>query len=220
MLISLKGFRMSPATAADRSVPAVKQPGASVIHLRVAKRRFGRNQDGVAAIEFAFIAPIMIAMLMGIIDISNAVSLNWRMVQLNRTLADLTSQSKILTNTDVDKIFAASTATLSPYSGPAPHMVIASVVVNSSGSPRVCWIESRNGAAPLAVGNTVALPNPSMAVPGTSYIISQVKINYSGYVSPDFGMTANWLYYKPRAGVTGGASGAEQVVRNADTNAC
>jgi Flp pilus assembly protein TadG len=184
------------------------------------KRGLRGDEEGVAAIEFAFIAPIMIAMLLGIIDISNAVSLNWRMVQLNRTLADLTSQSKILTTTDVDKIFAASTATLSPYSGAAPKMVIASVVVNSSGSPRVCWIESRNGAAPYAVGNAVTLPNPAMNVPGTSFIISQVKIDYEGYVSPDFGMTANWLYYKPRAGYVGGTSGAEQVVRNAEANAC
>jgi Flp pilus assembly protein TadG len=183
-------------------------------------RRFGRSEDGVAAIEFAFIAPIMIAMLIGIIDISNAVSLNWRMVQLNRTLADLTSQSKVLSNTDVSKIFAASTATLSPYSGTPPKMVIASVVINAAGVPKVCWIESMNGAAPYAVGNTVALPNPTMKVPGTSYIISQVKIDYAGYVSPDFGMTANWLYYKPRAGYVGGPSGAEQVVRTAEANAC
>ncbi|MGL4438886.1 MAG: TadE/TadG family type IV pilus assembly protein [Bosea sp. (in: a-proteobacteria)] len=182
--------------------------------------RLASDDSGVAAIEFAFIAPIMIAMLMGIIDISNAVSINWRMVQLNRTLSDLTSQSKILQNVDVDKIFAASTATLAPYNGTLPHMVIASVVVNPSGIPRVCWIESRNGSAPLAVGNTVALPNPAMKVPGTSYIISQVKIGYTGYVSPDFDMMANWLYYKPRAGYVGGTSGAEQVVRNAEANAC
>lgn len=166
------------------------------------------DERGVAAIEFAFIAPIMVAMLMGIVDVSNAVSINWRMVQLNKTLADLSSQSTSLTTAQLDNIFTASAAILSPYSGKLPRMVISSVIVGSDKLARVCWSEAREDGQPgflktvtgLTKGTVVPLPNIEMAVERTSYIVTTTTLNYEGYLTPSFEMNAKTLYFRPRAG--------------------
>lgn len=166
------------------------------------------DERGVAAIEFAFIAPIMVAMLMGIVDVSNAVSINWRMVQLNKTLADLSSQSTSLSTAQLDNIFTASAAILSPYSGKLPRMVISSVIVGSDKKARVCWSEAREDGQPgflktvtgLTKGTVVPLPNIEMAVERTSYIVTTTTLNYEGYLTPSFEMNAKTLYFRPRAG--------------------
>jgi Flp pilus assembly protein TadG len=168
-----------------------------------------KDERGVAAIEFAFIAPIMLAMLIGIVDVSNAVSINWRMVQLNKTLADLTSQSTSLTTAQLDNIFTASATVLSPYSGKLPRMEISSVVVGMDRKARVCWSEAREDGQPgmllktvagLTKGTVVPLPNLEMAVPTYSYIVTTTKLDYDGYLTPDFQMNSKTLYFRPRAG--------------------
>ena len=176
------------------------------------RQRFTRDDDGVAAVEFAFIAPLMLTLLIGIVDISNAVSISWRLSQLNRTLADLSSQSRTMTTTERNNIFGASAATLSPYTGPAPVMVISSVVLNNTGVARVCWSASNVSGNELAAGSVMTLPNTDMAVPNTSYIVTSSRIVYTGVLSPNFTMNAQQLYFRPRAGVLGGPGNAEQVV--------
>jgi len=182
-------------------------------HLVRFRRRLSRNDRGVAAVEFAFIAPIMLAMLVGIVDISNAVSINWRMSQLNRTLADLSSQAKTLTTAESVQIFAASAATMSPYSGPTPFMSIYNVTINSTGVARVCWIFSSYGSNVLGLspGSPVTLPNAAMAVPNSSLIMTAAKLNYAGLITPSFDMDAKPLFFRPRAGSILGANSIEQV---------
>lgn len=176
------------------------------------RKRFARDAEGVAAVEFAFIAPLMLTLLIGIVDISNAVSISWRLSQLNRTLADLSSQSRTMTTIERNNIFGASAATLSPYTGPAPVMVISSVVLNNTGVARVCWSASNVSGNELAANSVVTLPNIAMAVPNSSYIITNARVVYTGTLSPNFTMNAQRLYFRPRAGVLGGPGNAEQVI--------
>ena len=175
------------------------------------QRRLARDEKGVAAIEFAFIAPIMILMLVGTVDMSGAVALNWRMVQLNRTLTDLSSQSASLSTADLNNIFTASASVLSPYRGPAPKMVISSLVIDSGKIARVCWSDARNGGVALARGSVVSLPNTDMATPNTSLIMATTALSFSGIFTPDFPMSAKPLYFRPRIGDR--STNVEQVVR-------
>ncbi len=184
---------------------------ASIRRLTRFQRRLRRSESGVAAIEFGFIAPIMLVMLVGIVDISNAVSLNWRMVQLNRTLSDLSSQNSTLSLAGVNNIFAASSAVLSPYRGPAPRMVISSVIIDNARVARVCWSSSNISGAALVRNTVVPLPNTDLAVPNTSLIVTTASLTYTGIISPNFNMSAKSLYFRPRNGDR--STTVEQVVR-------
>jgi Flp pilus assembly pilin Flp len=176
-------------------------------------RRFHRDGDGVAAIEFAFIAPIMLMMLIGIVDISNAVSQNWRLSQLNRTLADLTSQFSTVDWNQSQSIFGAAAATMSPYSGPLPRMSIYNVVVNNSGIATVCWgfHSGPHSVLGWSGGSVVTFPNPAMAVPNSSYIVTAADMTYGGFIAPNFQMSSKPLYFRPRQGVNLGPRNIEQV---------
>ena len=52
-------------------------------------RRLGRNAEGVAAVEFGFIAPIMLLMLIGTIEISRAITIDRRFGLVTSMVADL-----------------------------------------------------------------------------------------------------------------------------------
>jgi Flp pilus assembly pilin Flp len=209
-----------PATPAPPTLESAGTRGTPSLLSRLThqRRRLKRDDRGVAAIEFGFIAPIMLLMLIGIVDISNAVSINWRMVNLNRTLADLSSQTATLTTAQLDNIFTASAVVLSPYEGELPRMTISSVIVGNDKIARVCWSEAREDGRPgsllktisgLTKGTVVPLPNLQMAEPGISYIVTDTALDFKGIISPAMEMNAKTQYFRPRAGNS--ENGTEQV---------
>lgn len=212
-----------PATPAPLALDSAGTRGTSSLLSRLNRQRhrLKRDDSGVAAVEFAFIAPIMLLLLIGIVDVSHAVSLNWRMVNLNKTLADLSSQTATLTTAQLDNIFTASAVVLSPYDGKLPRMTISSVIVGNDKIARVCWSEAREDGRPgpllktisgLTKGTVVPMPNLQMAEPGISYIVSTTVLDFKGIISPAMEMNAKTLYFRPRVGNR--ENGTEQVERS------
>src|ERR1700729_1624494 len=85
-------------------------------------RRAGRataslieDRRGIAATEFAFILPIMLVLFFGTVEFSSAIAVDRDVTLVARTLADLTSQSKSVADTDLTNFFTASCYILSPY---------------------------------------------------------------------------------------------------------
>ncbi len=57
-------------------------------------KRYLKSTSGVAAIETAFIMPIMLLMYIGMVDLTNLVGTNRKLTQAASTLADVITQSK------------------------------------------------------------------------------------------------------------------------------
>ncbi|MCB1430467.1 MAG: pilus assembly protein, partial [Nitratireductor sp.] len=70
--------------------------------------RFREEVRGVAAVEFAFIAPIMILLFVGTIELSAGVATNRKLSRLSSTIGDLITQSQTLTTNDIDNIMDVS----------------------------------------------------------------------------------------------------------------
>ncbi|MCO5090258.1 TadE/TadG family type IV pilus assembly protein [Bosea sp. (in: a-proteobacteria)] len=184
-------------------------------------RRFRRDQDGVAMVEFAMAFPIMLVAYCGLVDVAQMVMLNRKVTQLASTLSDLTARVQSVTPSDIDNIFNASQTVLMPFGTSNASMVIANVVVDAGGTARVCWSNQRNATAP-ARGSTVTLPD-SARIPGTSVIMARASYKYTpaiGYViTGTFTLGDNPVYSRPRNGLATGVENIEQVVRTG-TNGC
>lgn len=57
-------------------------------------RGIWRNRDGVAAVEFGFIAPIMLLMLIGTIEVSRAITIDRRFGLVTAMVADLVTREE------------------------------------------------------------------------------------------------------------------------------
>jgi Flp pilus assembly pilin Flp len=71
-------------------------------------RRYLKSDSGIAAIETAFIMPIMLLLYIGMVDLTNLVSMNRKMTQAAATLADVVTQSKDeIESAKIDDVFKA-----------------------------------------------------------------------------------------------------------------
>ena len=182
-------------------------------------RRFCRDREGVALVEFAMALPVMLVAYLGTVEVAQLVMINRKITQLTSALADLTARVQTVAPADVENIFDAAQTILMPYDPTKASMIIASVVIDGSGVGRVCWSNQRNGTA-LARGATVTLPD-SVKVANTSVILARASYDYTpaiGYVlTGAIALGDDPIYARPRNGLAGGTLSIEQVKRtNAD----
>jgi Flp pilus assembly protein TadG len=79
--------------------------------------RLARAEDGVAAVEFAFILPIMLLLFMGAVELSQAVTVDRRVSQVASTTSDLVArkESNISQGTDINDILKVGSYLLAPF---------------------------------------------------------------------------------------------------------
>lgn len=78
-------------------------------------RRFRKDVRGIAAVEFGFIAPILIVMLLGTVELTRAISIDRRFSLVTSTVADLVTREEALTATDVNAIYNVAAQIMRPY---------------------------------------------------------------------------------------------------------
>lgn len=183
--------------------------------LRRLARRLRRERSGIAATEFAILAPVLITLWIGLSEVTEGVMLHRKVSLLTRTLADLTAQATTVNDDGVGNIFNAASAVMLPFTSINPQMTISSIVINSSGVAKVCWSDAKYATA-LTAGSPITLPT-ALQVAGTSLIMATASYDYKPQLgSPltgTFVVGNQPIYMRPRVGRAGGTSGAEQVGR-------
>lgn len=165
-------------------------------------RRFWKDQKGLAAVEMAFVMPVMLSFLLGLIEVSQAVACRENVTHLAATGADLVGQESTVTGADMQNVFNAMSAILFPYSAAPIKITISSVVDNNTASSgKVAWSCTRGGTA-RAANSVITIPTGLITQGGGgSIVMTEVTYNYSSAISSYFvGPLAmhNVFYSKPR----------------------
>ncbi len=134
------------------------------------------DQRGVSAIEFALIAPVMIIILFGAVELNILLSADRKVTQTTSTIADLVAQDDIITTDEMADIFTASGAIMQPYDGAPLQMRVTSVVMDNNGNVAVDWSEGSN-MTPRATGSSVVVPI-GILQPNSSVIMAETVYDF------------------------------------------
>lgn len=159
--------------------------------LLLAADRFREEARGVAAVEFAFIAPIMLLLFVGTIELSAGVSVNRKLSRLSSAVSDLVTQSQSLTANDVAAIMDVSAKVMYPYDDQV--QILISGITIDSGTAKVDWSCARNDTK-LTAGSTYSDVPSKIKKDGTSLVVATVKTSYK----PSFG----WAQYSEANGLS------------------
>ncbi|MEO5756112.1 MAG: TadE/TadG family type IV pilus assembly protein [Mesorhizobium sp.] len=182
--------------------------------------RFWADRRGVAAIEFAFIAPILLIMYFVTMEASQAIETSKKVSRVGSMVADLVTQQTSVVKADLDAIMKIGTSTLLPYNRSAPDITITAIQVTTDATPKVLVVWSRKvlsgtyGAG--AVANSVTTVPATLKVAGTFLIRVESSLGYKPILtwSPggqqQLGLTSAFnslsmgetYYLRPRRGLT------------------
>lgn len=137
-----------------------------------------RKEDGIAAIEFAIIAPLMVLIFFGCIELSLMMRADRRVTATASTLGDLTSRLATVTDEDMRELYNAAIVMMQPYPASDTRMRITSIVDNGNGRTEVRWSDGHRMTA-RTVGSLVEVPEGIVPSPG-SVILTEIEYDYSG----------------------------------------
>jgi len=160
---------------------------------------FLRNRSGVAAVEFALIAPVMIVTYFGACELCNLLLADRKVTNVSAATTDLVAQEMSISDNEMGDIFTASSAIMQPYDLASLQIVVTSVVADANGNTTVAWSDGYNRAAYTA-GTDYTLPDGIIS-PGGSVIVTEVNYQYTSPIgqfwTSGFGMRDKF-YEKPR----------------------
>ena len=145
-----------------------------------------RDRSGTAAIEFAFIVPIMLIIFFGSFETANLVLAYMKVEDAAETAADLVAQAKInhaLQSSDFTDYTNAVEQVLSPLPTSGSQLKIAyASVTYSTGSPVIDWHLEVNGATALTIANISSsqdLANLGSETSGSTDSVIVAKLTYA-----------------------------------------
>ncbi len=140
--------------------------------------RFLRDRRGVSAVEFAFVAPILITLYLGCVEISDGVSVDRKVSLTAAALANLSAQVTTITSTDMTNILDASSAIVAPYSAGNLAITVSCLKIDSNKNTKVMWSATRNGTA-RGVGSTYTFDSATQALKVASSYLLLAEASYS-----------------------------------------
>jgi len=160
-------------------------------------RRIARDQRGVSAVEFALLAPVMVGLYLGCVEISEGVAADRKVSLTAAALANLTAQAQNLTATDMTNILDASGAIIVPFSASLLKMTVTCLKIDASKNVTVKWSVTRNGTADsgsMTIPSALAVANSFLILAKTSYAYTPVV----GYTITGTITLSDQMYMSPR----------------------
>ncbi|MEM9331470.1 MAG: TadE/TadG family type IV pilus assembly protein [Pseudomonadota bacterium] len=148
---------------------------------RIAEQRkkipFLKNKEGVAAVEFALIVPILLLLFIGTLEISLAVAVDRKVSRISSSVADLITQGDSFNKAGLDQLTDIANRIMRPYDDVVKISVVA-VDIDSNGVAKVAWSYARNGGDKPAPGTLFTVP-ASIRTDDTFLISSTVGTDHA-----------------------------------------
>ncbi len=184
----------------------------------LAARRLRRNDEAVAAVEFALIVPFLITLYFGSIEAAALYTVDKRVSSISSTIGDLVAQWD---PSDGDLVTAsggtftdylnASTGIMTPYSTAGLKVVVTLVQVKNDGTTKVLWSKANAAGAVKISGTayadlaTAKAPQMNAVSQGGCVIAAEVTYSYLPVLGQVFKVALNLKhtnYFLPRYGST------------------
>lgn len=152
-------------------------------------RRFVTDRRGVAAIEFALIAPLMLAMCLVTWELALAIETSRKVGRAGSMSGDLVAQLQSVTASELQGILDIGSSIVQPYNRTAPDITITAIEITNEPAPqtRITWQyklvgKNTNGtnkyASGVAAGTETTVPD-NLRLPGSFLIRVQSHLDYT-----------------------------------------
>jgi Flp pilus assembly protein TadG len=139
--------------------------------------RFRGEASGMAAVEFAFILPVMLLFYLGTYEVTQMVKVNGRVARVADTVGNLVTRLKTVDDTSLKNVFGISSAIMNPNGISPLTMTVTAVRVDVNGKATVHWSKASKGPT-AAIGSPFVIPTELAALKDTYFVVSKATYDY------------------------------------------
>lgn len=153
-----------------------------------ASRRFRADRRGAAAIEFAFIAPILLVLYFMTMEVSQAIETNKKVGRIASMVGDLVAQQRDVSPGDLDSILDIGAAISQPYTRSTPTIIIEQIEIEAGkANPKafVRWSRKLEGIkkSQAVAKNSETTVHDQLLVPGTFLVRVTAEMGYKPVIA-------------------------------------
>ena len=161
------------------------------------------DRRGVAAVEFAIIAPLLLSLYFVTMEVSQGIETNKKVSRVGSMVADLVTQQQTIVKSEIDAIMKIGEAILQPYSRSEGKIVITAIKISDEATPLVTVEWSRklvNGVASVdAIKPAPTTVPPALRIRNTFLIRVESDLAYKPVII--------WAESKPVLGLNAAFDG-------------
>ena len=175
-------------------------------------RRFGANTAGVAAIEFAYLAPLLLLATFGTFEVARAVLMHKRFQRVSAMIGDLVAREQQIGTTineaqaEMAGIFASAQHVMKPFNTTSLKVSVMSVRAKSTdaNNTKIEWSRGFQGGSEPSQCSNKALPATGMITQGNAAILVETEYTYTPVFAnlvPGFSNAITWkdtITHSPR----------------------
>ena len=169
-------------------------------------RRYGADQRGMAAVEFALILPFLLLLYMGSVELTQGIMIDRQVALTADTVTNIVAQyTTISASQQLPDILNASAQIFSPNPSSPATVTVSLITIDSSGNATVTWSQTLNGTAltkgaPITIPTNLDIANTTLVYGQATYAytpwfdfmgIGTLKLSSSVYMSPRASSTIN-----------------------------
>jgi Flp pilus assembly pilin Flp len=172
-------------------------------------RRLRLDTRGLAAVEFALVLPVLVALLFGTVEVGRYIYLHLKVQNAASNVADILSRPEQVAASDISALFSATPVMLRPFdAGARTRMIVSGVIVPDEDEPaEVAWQSEGGGSLGVtsaigAVGEIANVPGGLVYHGGEAVIAAEVFYAYEPWLLhfvPSRQIRAD-AYFRPRRG--------------------
>lgn len=141
-------------------------------------RRLFSAREGVGAVEFTLVAPILLIIYLMSFEITVAVSLSRKVSHASSDVADLVTQKSSVDTTYLSTMTNVAKAVIAPYNANGLVLKISGITIDSTSKATIAWSWKSDGSRPYTVGSTVTVPS-DLLIANSFLVHSEVSMPYS-----------------------------------------
>ena len=147
--------------------------------LRPAGKKYGRNTSGVAAIEMAFIFPVMITLFFGLVDLTEGLSANRKVTLTANTLGDLVTQEDgTIDKATMDGIFDGSIEIMRPFDATQVGLEFYTFTKDSDDNVVLGWSYKKTGGPSCGAAPAPNAEMEQLMAGGNDIVVSRACFNF------------------------------------------
>ncbi|WP_428377984.1 TadE/TadG family type IV pilus assembly protein [Lichenicoccus sp.] len=168
--------------------------------MRVAAR-LADDRRGVAALELALVAPLMLIMFFGVVEVTQLIRVSNKLDFASQAIENIVAGQNPATVVSVTNAYQGGELVMAPFVGTTNLAVtVASVIFDASGNASLAWQITEGGASAMSVATACGLAK-GLGLGSDSVILVQASYSYSAithYILPSSYALSHVAYGRPR----------------------
>jgi Flp pilus assembly protein TadG len=138
-------------------------------------RRLAKDREGMGAVEFAIIVPILLMVYITSFELTIGLSVAKRATRASGSIADIVTQQTSVNKAYLKTMINAADGIFEPYGITGLKLKITGISIDASSKPTVAWSWAQDDSRPYAVGAAVTIPS-ALTVANTFLVRSELTI--------------------------------------------